>query len=499
MDFSNLRVLCVGDVMLDRFVHGDIDRISPEAPVPVLRLRETREMPGGAGNVAANIASLGGNAVLVGLVGQDEAGTRLAGLLGARPRIEPALVTSPHRPTICKTRFIAGRQQVVRTDDENTAALFPAEEAGLLAAYEAHLPGCHAVVLSDYGKSALSLSFLASAVAAARRGGVPVFVDPKTDDFSHYAGATCITPNLKEFAAATRLSAAAPQMSTEAGIAERARALLVQADAQAILVTRSERGMTLVEHTGEVTSVPARAREVFDVSGAGDTVIATLALAYASGRTLAQSMHIANAAAGVVVSKLGTATADITEVMHELAAQSEQSGGPAIAGLQTLAATHSLVARWREQGLRVGFTNGCFDILHPGHVSLLAAARQACDRLVVALNTDDSVRRLKGPARPVNALAQRAQVMAAIRYVDCVVGFAEDTPLEAIRALVPDVLIKGADYSVDQVVGAEVVLAAGGRVVLAELVAGQSTTGIIARAGGDRAARPEAATAGSGR
>ena len=229
--------------------------------------------------------------------------------------------------------------------------------------------------------------------------------------------------------------------------------------------------------------MPARAREVFDVSGAGDTVIAALALAYAGGRTLAQAMHIANAAAGVVVSKLGTATADIAEVMHELAAQAEESDGTAN-GLQSLAAAVRLAARWRAQGLRVGFTNGCFDILHPGHVSLLAAARKACDRLVVALNTDDSVRRLKGPTRPVNALEQRAQVMAAIRHVDCVVGFAEDTPLEAIRALMPDVLVKGADYRVDQVVGADLVLAAGGQVVLADLVAGQSTTGIIARLGG---------------
>ena len=483
MDFSDLSVLCMGDVMLDRFVHGDIDRISPEAPVPVLRLRSTREMPGGAGNVAANVASLGGRAVLIGLVGQDEAGARLRQLLTRQDRVRDALVASARRPTICKTRFIAGRQQVVRTDDESDAPLLEEEEAGLLAAFAAGLPGCQAVVLSDYGKSALSPGLVARAVADAARAGVAVFVDPKTDDFSRYRGATCITPNLREFAAAIGRPDAAG-LDDEAAIARAARPVLEAAEAGAILVTRSERGMTLVERTGEIASVPARAREVFDVSGAGDTVIAALALAHASGRTLAQSMHIANAAAGVVVSKLGTATADLAEVLHELAAQSE---GASAAGLQSLTATRSLVARWREQGLRVGFTNGCFDILHPGHVSLLAAARRACDRLVVALNTDDSVRRLKGQARPVNALEQRAQVMAAIRYVDCVVSFAEDTPLEAIRALMPDVLVKGADYSVDRVVGAELVLAAGGRVVLAELVAGQSTTGIIAKLGGTAA------------
>ena len=479
MDFSHLTILCAGDVMLDRFVHGDIERISPEAPVPVLRLRETKEMPGGAGNVACNIASLGARAVLIGLVGEDEAGDRLRRILASRPGIQTELIASTRRPTICKSRFIAGRQQVVRTDDESGAPLFDDEEAALCAAIKAQFRSCQALILSDYGKSALSPAVVACAVTAGRRAGIPVFVDPKSDDFARYRGATCITPNLKEFAAAAR----AP-CNTEAEIAQAAAPLLERAEAHAILVTRSERGMTLVDRGGEVTSAPARAREVFDVSGAGDTVIAALALAHASGRTLAQAMHIANAAAGVVVSKLGTATANIAEVMHELAAQGEAMVGAPAPGLQSLEAALGMVALWREQGLRVGFTNGCFDILHPGHVSLLAAARQACDRLIVALNTDASVARLKGPTRPVNTLAQRAQVMAAIRFVDCVVGFGEDTPLEVITALVPDVLVKGAAYTVDQVVGAEVVLAAGGRVVLAELVAGQSTTGIIERVGG---------------
>ncbi len=482
MDFTGLTVLCLGDVMLDRFLHGDIERISPEAPVPVIRLRETREMPGGAGNVACNIASLGARAVLVGLVGEDEAGAKLRRILEARSGIEPALVASARRPTICKTRFIAGRQQVVRADDESGARLFEEEAAALMAAVDARLAGAGALILSDYGKSALEPAVVAHAIAAARRAGVPVFVDPKSADFSRYRGATCITPNLKEFAAAAR-----GPCGTEAEIATAARALLDDCAADAILVTRSERGMTLVEQNGEVTTVPARAREVFDVSGAGDTVIATLALACASGRTLAQAMHIANAAAGVVVSKLGTATANIAEVMHELSAQADKLAGAPAPGLQSMESALGMVQLWREQGLRVGFTNGCFDILHPGHVALLAAARQSCDRLVVALNTDESVARLKGPTRPVNSLAQRAQVMAAIRFVDCVVGFAEDTPLEVITTLLPDVLVKGADYTVAQVVGADVVVANGGRVVLAELVAGQSTTGIIARVGGKAA------------
>jgi D-beta-D-heptose 7-phosphate kinase/D-beta-D-heptose 1-phosphate adenosyltransferase len=477
MDFSALSILCVGDVMLDRFQHGEIDRISPEAPVPVIRLRRLREMPGGAGNVACNIASLGGRAILVGVAGQDVAGEQLHRKLQGQPGITDALVRSARRPTICKTRFIAGRQQVVRADDESGEPLFAEEVASVCASIDAHVGQAQAMVLSDYGKGVLCDAVLRHAIGKAHETAIPVFVDPKSEDFSRYRGADCITPNAREFAAAARGPA-----GSQAEIVVGAIRLIEQSGAQAILVTRSEKGMILVERGGTVTSVPARAREVFDVSGAGDTVIAALALARASGRTLAQAMHIANAAAGVVVSKLGTATANIAEVMHELSAQSEAPGGRIAAGLQTLAAARSLVAHWREQGLKVGFTNGCFDILHPGHVSLLAFARQKCDRLVVALNTDESVRRLKGPARPVNTLEQRAQVMAAIRWVDCVVSFAEDTPLEIITTLMPEVLVKGADYAVSDVVGADVVQAAGGRVILADLVAGQSTTRIIGRA-----------------
>lgn len=477
MDFSRLTILCAGDVMLDRFIHGDIERISPEAPVPVIRLRETREMPGGAGNVANNIASLGGRAVLLGLIGADEPGARLRAIL--RPGVIPALVETRHRPTVCKTRFVAGRQQVVRADEESRAPLERVEEDALRAAFDAALPGAQAVILSDYGKGVLSPGFTAHAIAASRARGVPVFVDPKSDDFTQYRGATCITPNAKEMQAAAHA-----RLGTEAEIAQAARRLIAEAGLAAILVTRSEKGMMLVEPQSQA-SVPARAREVFDVSGAGDTVIATLALAHADGRSLVQAMHIANAAAGVVVSKLGTATADIAEVMHELSAQDAVANaalGPgATPGLTPVEAAQALVARWHDQGFSVGFTNGCFDILHPGHVSLLAFARAQCDRLIVALNTDESVARLKGPARPVNTLAQRAQVMAAIRHVDAVVAFGEDTPFELIGRLLPDVLVKGADYSVENVVGGDIVRAHGGRVVLAELVPGQSTTGIIAK------------------
>ncbi len=385
------------------------------------------------------------------------------------------LVETTHRPTICKTRYVAGRQQVARADDESLAPPHPQEAAALIAAIETRIGAADALVLSDYGKGVLSPALLARAIAAGRARGIPVFVDPKSADFTRYRGATCITPNLRELGAAARLPTA-----TEAEIEQAARAVLAETQAGAVLVTRSERGMMLVEAGGAVATVPARTRAVFDVSGAGDTVIAALALAHADGRTLAQAMHIANAAAGVVVSKPGTATAGIAEVLHELAAADTGESAPA-AGLLGEATASEMVRRWKEQGLAVGFTNGCFDILHPGHVALLAAARRECDRLLVALNTDVSVRRLKGDARPVNALADRAQVLAAIRHVDGVLAFEDDTPLRLIEKLLPDVLVKGADYRMDQVVGAEAVRRAGGRVILAELVPETSTSRVIER------------------
>jgi D-beta-D-heptose 7-phosphate kinase/D-beta-D-heptose 1-phosphate adenosyltransferase len=474
MNFSGVRVLCVGDVMLDRFVQGEVERISPEAPVPVIRLRASKAMLGGAGNVAHNVASLGGEAVLLGLTGADEAGRLLTALVAELPGVVPAFVTCARRPTTCKTRYFAGQQQVVRADEESSAPILPEEEQALLAGLQQAVGTAGAIILSDYRKGVLTPRVIARAIELARASAVPVFVDPKSEDFSRYRGATCITPNLKELAAAARLP-----VDTEEDVVAAARRVMAEADTAAILATRSEKGMMLVEAGGAVHSVPARAREVFDVSGAGDTVIATLALAYASGLTLVQAMRLANAAAGVVVSKVGVATVEPAELLREL--EAEETGEAEPAALRTEREALALVERWKRQGLTVGFTNGCFDILHPGHVALLKAARANCERLVVALNTDASVARLKGPERPINTLEQRAAVLAAIRHVDCVVAFDEDTPLALIRRLLPDVLLKGADYRPDEVVGADVVQAAGGRVMLCELVDGQSTTRIVER------------------
>lgn len=342
MDFSSVSVLCLGDVMLDRFLYGTMERISPEAPVPVLLLESRREMPGGAGNVANNIISLGGRAILVGLVGQDEAGAVLREALSQQDRVVDATVRTTARPTICKTRFIAVHQQVVRADEESRVPLQPEEAEALCRAIDAQIDQVQAVVVSDYGKGVCSPAVLTHVFAMARARRIPVFVDPKTADYTQYRGATCITPNAKELALASGMPVVTEEQAELA-----ARTVMAHAEAAAILATRSEKGMMLVRRDGPVLSVPARAREVFDVSGAGDTVIATMALGVGAGMTFEQAMRVANAAAGVVVGKLGTATADIQEVLHEL---EEQSGPDQIPHLLPLSAACAQVQRWQAQG-----------------------------------------------------------------------------------------------------------------------------------------------------
>jgi D-beta-D-heptose 7-phosphate kinase / D-beta-D-heptose 1-phosphate adenosyltransferase len=477
LDFAGIRVLVLGDAMLDRFLYGEVDRISPEAPVPVVRLRRSHAMPGGAGNVARNVSALGGTAVLVGLLGEDAAAAELRALLAEDAGIEDATVAGAGRRSVVKTRLIAGNQQVARLDEEEARPADAAEAAALVEAVRGRVAGCGALVLSDYAKGALTPEVVAGAIAAARGAGVPVFADPKSDDFGLYRGADCLTPNARELARAARMPT-----GTEAEVVAAARAAMRAAGVPALLCTRAERGMVLVRAEGGHAGVAAQAREVFDVSGAGDTVIATLALAHAAGRPLEEAMRVANAAAGIVVGKLGTATVGAEELEHALhTGGADGAEGPATL---PLAAALRRVAEWRVQGLRVGFANGCFDILHAGHVSLLQAARRRCDRLVVALNDDASVARLKGPSRPINPLADRAAVVSALAAVDAVVALEEDTPLELIRALRPDVLVKGADYTEDRVVGADLVRASGGEVVLVDLLPGRSTTGIAARARG---------------
>jgi D-beta-D-heptose 7-phosphate kinase/D-beta-D-heptose 1-phosphate adenosyltransferase len=470
------RVLVVGDVMLDRYVYGTVERISPEAPIPVLAIERELAMPGGAGNVARNLAALGAKVSFAAAIGRDTAGGELERLLADERAIEPLLVVEAGRRTTVKTRFVGASQQLLRADSESRGALSETGRRNLMLRLDGAVETCDVLVLSDYGKGILEPDLVAELVARARRAGKPCVVDPKGRDWERYRGALVVTPNRHELAEASGLpvrgdeeiEAAARRMAERCGIG-------------AVLATRGAEGMTLVPASGEPVHLPARALEVFDVSGAGDTVVATLAAALAVGAALPEAMALANAAAGVVVGKLGTATCSLAELGQALR-QADDPNGHTGKVADTARAAET-VAAWRASGARIGFTNGCFDLLHPGHVSLMRQARSQCDRLVVGLNTDASVRRLKGPTRPVNDEQARAAVLASLADVDLVVPFDDDTPLSLITALRPDVLVKGADYREDQVVGGEEVRSWGGKVVLADLAAGFSTTATIARMG----------------
>lgn len=475
-------MLVLGDVMLDRYVLGEVRRISPEAPIPVLRATRRREVAGGAGNVAVNAASLGARAILVGLAGADADGAALAALF-AETRVTPRLV--PGRRTTVKTRFIAGGHQLLRVDEEEPDPATPAAETALLAAFRDALGAADVAVLSDYAKGVLTDRVLAGAIEAARAAGVPVVADPKRLTFEAYAGVTVLTPNLLEAARATGLP-----VESDAQAAAAAAVALAQSGAGALLLKRADRGLTLVRPGADPLHIPTRAVEVADVSGAGDTLVTGFALMLACAAPMAEAAALANAAAGVVVGKHGTAAV----TPQELAAALHHPGQIA-SGLQAiddkvveLDAALQQIATWREQGLRVGFTNGCFDLIHPGHVRLLARARDLCDRLVVGLNSDASVQRLKGPDRPVQNETARATVMASMASADLVVLFAEDTPERLIEAIRPDVLIKGADYRIDQVVGADFVLAHGGQVELIPLEQGHSTSATIRRISAEKGA-----------
>jgi D-beta-D-heptose 7-phosphate kinase / D-beta-D-heptose 1-phosphate adenosyltransferase len=475
---NGARVLVVGDLMLDCFVYGEVERISPEAPIPVLQVKRAAAMLGGAGNVVRNLAALGASPRLVASIGDDEAGRRIAQLI-AETAQEARLVRLPGRPTTVKTRFVAAAHQLLRTDAEDPRALDASALDELAGAAEAMLEGARALVLSDYAKGVLAPRLLTRLIAAAKARGVSVVVDPRGDDYRIYAGADVVTPNRNELRQATRM-----QVDSDDEVVAAASALLAAAGVGAVLATRGAQGMTLVASGAPPLHLKSRAREVFDVSGAGDTVVATLAAGLAGGATLADAVALANVAAGIVVGKLGTAVTRREELRAAL-----RPAEPDIfstVGGKRLSRAHAgqVAAVWRRQGLIVGFTNGCFDLLHPGHVHLLEQARAACDRMIVGLNSDASVRRLKGPARPAQDEAARAAVLAALGAVDAVVVFAEDTPLALIDAIRPDVLIKGADYRRDDVVGGSLVESYGGRVVLTELAPGHSTSATIAKLGG---------------
>ncbi|MDZ4761008.1 MAG: D-glycero-beta-D-manno-heptose 1-phosphate adenylyltransferase [Alphaproteobacteria bacterium] len=461
------RVLVVGDVILDHYVSGGVSRVSDEAPVPIIQVTAERWTAGGAANVAANISDLGGRAVLVGVVGIDAAADTLGAMGGA---VERRLLPEASRATTVKTRYMGGQHQMLRVDREHLRAIRPETEDALIAAVREVAGACGAVVVSDYAKGVLTDRVLSAVIAAGKAAGCVVLVDPKREDWSVYAGADYITPNRKELRLATGLPSDLDEDC------ERAARRAMLTTGASILLTRSEKGMSLYRDGAPVVHLPAKAREVFDVSGAGDTLAASLALGLAVGLPMEDVMAISNVAAGIVVGKRGTATTNQAEIRAELG---ERKRDASVAGALSLEAMMALRRGWADQDLSVGFTNGCFDILHPGHVWLLQQAATVCDRLIVALNTDASVKRLKGPTRPLQAQDARAEVMSRLKGVDAVVLFDEDTPLEIIQALQPDVLVKGADYTEDRIVGADIVRARGGRVIRAELVEGQSTTRIV--------------------
>lgn len=467
--FDGARVLVAGDVLLDRYWHGGTSRISPEAPVPVVRVSGSEERAGGAGNVALNVQALGASATLMGITGRDNDADRLRALLGAAGVRADFLGVADH-PTITKLRVISRQQQLIRLDFEDG---FPdAAARDLVGRFADALTGAGVAVLSDYGKGALA--HVTEFINAARRADVPVLVDPKGRDFTRYRGATLITPNLAEFEAVV-----GPCQDT-GKLEERGANLMAELGLGALLVTRGEQGLCLLRSGEAPLHLPARAREVFDVTGAGDTVIAVLAACLAAGTALPAAAATANVAAGIVVGKLGTATASPHEIRRALHEEDEGAYG-----VMTREGALQAVNDARAHGERIVFTNGCFDILHAGHVAYLNEIRRLGDRLVVAVNDDDSVRRLKGPGRPVNALEDRMSVLAGLAAVDWVVPFGEDTPLALIEALEPDVLAKGGDYREEDIVGYREVTGKGGRVVVVDYREGKSTSELIERIRGD--------------
>jgi D-beta-D-heptose 7-phosphate kinase / D-beta-D-heptose 1-phosphate adenosyltransferase len=470
-------VLCVGDLMLDEFVYGEVSRISPEAPASVLAVRRSETNVGGAGNVARNVTSLGARCIFVGLVGDDAAGKLLKTELEKEKRIEPILIVDPDRPTTRKVRFVSEHfsTHMLRADWELAVPAAETVERQLIDAAIAALPRADIVLLSDYAKGVLTARVVRHIIDAARRLGKRVIVDPKNSNFAIYRGATLLTPNLKEFTEATRR-----RIQSDADIGDASIETLRSADAEAVLVTRSEHGMTLAHRDGSLIHVPAQSAKVRDVSGAGDTVVAVLAVALAAGSSWEDALRCATAAAAVAVSKPGTATVSLAELRRKILPHASLTAEEKIASGAADLDAH--LAEWRKQGLRVGFTNGCFDILHPGHVRVLTQARAACDRLIVGLNSDASVRRLKGAERPVQEQRARAEVLAALEAVDLVVAFEEDTPINLISRIRPSVLVKGGDYTREQVVGHEIVLGYGGEVVLVDILQGHSTTSLVKRA-----------------
>ena len=471
-DWRNARVLVVGDVMLDRYIWGNVERISPEAPVPIVHASHRNERPGGAANVAMNIAGLGAKAVLFGLAGRDPDCMQLEDLL-RDAGVDSQLTQVPSHPTTAKLRILSGRQQMLRLDTEQTAG-YPREAYdAMIAMVETAMANADSIVLSDYAKGCLTEDVCQRVIQAAKQRGIPVLVDPKHRDFSRYRGATTICPNLQELSAVVGI----PPSETDALLAA-GQKLALELQLSYLTATLSEKGIAVLKE-GSRWIAPAVARQVFDVSGAGDTVIATLALAVASQLQIETAVQLANVAAGIVVGKVGTVPISRDELLTNLTPEIELAAEEKVLGLESLKVR---IAAWRSSGQSIVFTNGCFDLLHIGHITLLEDARREGDKLIVAINSDESVCNLKGPTRPIVGERERGRILAALAAVDAVIVFNEATPLRLITELKPDVIVKGGDYNPDTVVGATEVRSWGGRVRIVPTVEGFSTTKLIAKA-----------------
>lgn len=469
---GSIRCLVVGDLMLDEYLWGKAERISPEAPVQVVDIVREELRLGGAGNVVNNLAALGAQVTVCSVVGEDADGRALLDDFNRRDVAVDAIFRDPARHTSRKTRVVASHQQIVRIDRESRDALSAAVEERVCSWITGHAAAFDVILLSDYLKGVLTPRVIDAVLAAARPGAVPVLVDPKGTDFSRYRGATILTPNRKEAEAAAGIA-----IRDSDSLGQAARLIMERAGLEHLLVTRSEEGMSLFSRSGEAVHIPTVAREVFDVSGAGDTVLASLAAGMAAGMGMAEAARLANIAAGIAVGKLGTSTVSPEEIINAVALTHSDSDSK-IKNRDVLTA---VIAAEKARGRKIVFTNGCFDLLHAGHVKYLQKARNLGDLLVLGLNSDASVRRLKGEKRPLIGEEERAHILAALDCIDYVVLFDEDTPLDLITAIKPHILAKGGDYTADGVVGKEVVEAYGGRVELVTFVDGKSTTNIIER------------------
>lgn len=503
---ADRRVLVVGDIMLDRFVRGSVSRISSEGPIPILVAKQENCMLGGAGNTLANLCGLGVKASIITLIGQDEAGERVKGLVASSGTGTDGLIIDPLKPTTIKTRFLSGHQQLFRVDYEVVSALTPSLEDKILENLTRMLPNQEAVILSDYGYHLLSDKIIRTAIDLANKHRIPILADPRGVDFEKYRGMTVITPNRKELSVACQNA----PTDSDADVIAAATRLIETCGVEAVVATRSQDGMSIIarnKKTGNMDSpvhLRTHVREVFDVSGAGDTVIATIAAGLAAGASLVEAASLANIAGGIVVGKVGTAAIrakELTEALskHDVALETTPVDANAttegtIARLCSWDEALEQMERWRARGLRVGFTNGCFDILHAGHVNYLNTARTMCDRLVLGLNTDVSVQLLKGPTRPINNEQNRATVIGALGCVDLVTTFGatkagdDNTAMGLLRFLKPDIYFKGADYTLETLPEAPIVMAYGGQVKFVEMTEGQSTTNTIAKIGDGKAA-----------